>query len=85
MDSYGFFMYFHLVCAPEFFAVSSGRKLTRKLFRQATEIMVLIVNPTSAPFASLSCPFHIGISLPLEKRFIGVFWDADGCEKPKSK
>ena len=71
-------MYFHLVRSREFFAVASGRKLTRKLFRQATELMVLIdhefvVNPTSLPFAYLSCPLHMSISLPLGKPFIGVF------------
>ena len=83
-------MYFHLVCSPEFFAVAFGRKSTRKLFRQATELMVLIdhefvVNPTSLPFVFLPCPFHMGISLPLGKRLLGVFWDTHGCEKLKSK
>ena len=34
-------MYFHLVCSPEFFAVSSSRKSTRKLFRRSLELMVL--------------------------------------------
>ena len=90
-DGYvGFFMYFHLVYSPEFFAVASGRKSTRKLFRQATELMDFINhefvgNPTSPPSAFLSCPFQMGISLPLGKRLLGVFWDTHGCEKPKSK
>ena len=83
-------MYFHLVYSPEFFAVVSGRTSMRKLFRQATELMVLthhkfVGNSTSPPFAFLSCPFHMGISLPLGKRLTGVFWDTHGCEKPKSK
>ena len=83
-------MYFHLVYSPEFFVVASGRKSARKLFRQATELMVLIdhecvVNSTSAPFTFLSCPFHVGISLPLGNRLTGVFWDTRGCKKPKSK
>ena len=83
-------MYFHLECSSEFFAVASGRKSTRKLFRQATELMAVIDHEfvgtsTSPPFAFLSCPFHIGISRPLGKRLIGMFWDTHGCEKPKSK
>ena len=83
-------MYFNLGCSPEFFAVASGRKSTCKLFREATELMVLmdhefVVNPTSPPFASLSCPFHMGISLPLGKSLSRAFWDTHECEKPKSK
>ena len=83
-------MYFHLVYSSELFAVASGRKSTRKVFRQATELMILInhelgVNPTSPPFASLSRPVNMGISLPLGKRLLGVFWDIHGCENPKSK
>ena len=34
-------MYFHLGCSPEFFAVASSRKSTRKLFRESLELMVL--------------------------------------------
>ena len=76
--SVGLYMYFHLVYSADFFAVASGRKSTRKLFRQATELMVLmhhefVVNPTSPPFAFLSRPFHMGISLPLGKRLMGHF------------
>ena len=83
-------MYFHLVCSPECFALASGKKSTRKLFRQGTELMVLIDhefvgNSTFPPFAFLSCPFHMVLLPPLEKRLIGVFWDTHGCEKPKSK
>ena len=53
-----FFMYFHLVYSPEFFAVTSGRKWTRKVLRQAAELMVLVdlefgVNLTYPPFAFL--------------------------------
>ena len=81
-------MYFHLVYSPDFYAVASGRKLMRKLFRQATELMVTIDiqfvgNSTSPPFAFPSCPFHTGILLPLGKRVTGVFRDTYGCEKPK--
>ena len=62
------FMYVHVVCSPEWFAVASGKKTTRNAFHQATELMVLIDhefvgNSTSPPFAFLSCPFHMGISL----------------------
>ena len=83
-------MYFHLVYAPEFFAVASRGKSTRKLFRQATEFMDVIdhefvENPTSSPFAFPSCPSNMGISLPLGKRPLGVFWDTLGRQKPKSK
>ena len=35
-------MYFYMECSRKFFAVASGRKSTCKLFRQATEMMVLI-------------------------------------------
>ena len=63
--SVGFLMYFHLVYSPEFVAVASGRKSTRKLFRQATVLMDLmedgfVENPTSAPFAFHQCTFHMG-------------------------
>ena len=78
--SVGFFTYFLLVYSPEFFAVASGRKLTRKLFRQVTELMAtkdheFVGNSTSPPFAFLSYPFHMNISLPLGKRLTRVFWD----------
>ena len=71
-------MYFHLVCSPDLFAAVSGRKTTRKLFSQATELMVLIdhqfaVNTISSPFAFLPCPFHMGIPLLFGKRLLGVF------------
>ena len=76
--SVGLFMYFHLVCSPGFIAVVSRRKSNRKLFRQATQLIVLIdhdfvVNPTYPPFAFLPCPFRRDISLPLGKRRLGVF------------
>ena len=88
--SVGFSVYFHVVYSPEFFAVASRRKSTLKLFGQATELMVLIDhefvgNSTSPPFAFLSFPLQMDISLPLGKRLIGVFLDTHGCEKPKSK
>ena len=59
-------------------------------FLQATELMVLIDlefigNSTSPPFASLSCSFHMGMSLAFGKRLIGVFWDTHGCKETKSK
>ena len=81
-------MYFRLVCSPKYFVVASRGKSTCKLFRQATELMVLMdhvikVNRTSPAFASLPCPFHMGVSPPLGKRLIGVFWDRHRCEKPK--
>ena len=79
-------MYFHLVYSPDVFAVAPERKLTRRLFRQATELMVnmdheFINNSTSPPFAFLSYHFHVGISPPMGKRLTRVFWDTYGCEK----
>ena len=87
-ESAGFSMYFHLVYSPEFFAAASGRQSTRKIFRQATKLMVLMDQEflgscSSSPFAFLSCPFHMGISLLLGKRPTGVFWVTHGCEKPR--
>ena len=63
-------MYFHLLCSAEILAVASGRKSTRKLFRQATKLMVVIDhefvgNSTSPPFAFLTCPSRMRISLRL--------------------
>ena len=86
--SVGSFMYFHLVYSPEFFAVASGRTLTRKLFPQATELMVtpdheFVGNSTSPPFPLLSYPFQMGISLPLGERLTLVLWDTYGCKKPR--
>ena len=83
-------MYFHLVYSPEFFAVAFRRKSTRKHLRQATKLMVLIHHVfvgkyTSPPFDFISCPFHMGILLPLGKRLIKVFLETQGCKKPKSK
>ena len=80
-------MFFHLVYSPVFFSDASGRKSTRKVFCEATELVVTIDheflgNSTSPPFAFLSCPFHMGISLPLGKRLIGVIWAMEGCQKP---
>ena len=34
-------MYFHLVCSPEFFAVTFSRKSARKAFRRSCELMLL--------------------------------------------
>ena len=42
MDLWGLFMYLHLVYSPELSAVASGRKSTRKVFRQAAKLMVII-------------------------------------------
>ena len=83
-------MYVHLVYSPEVFTVASGRKSTRKRFRQAIELMDLIdhelvADPTSPPFASLPSPLHMGILLSLVKRRLGVFWDTHSCEKTKLK
>ena len=83
-------MYFHLVYSPEIFAIASGRKSTRKLFRQTTELMdlmdhVFVGNPTSPPFAFHPCPFYMGISLPLGKRLLRVFWGIHGGESPRPK
>ena len=80
-------MYLHLVYSPECLADASGRKSTRKLFRQATELIVtmdheFVGKATSPPFAFLPYPFHEGILLPLGKRFIRVIWDTYGCEEP---
>ena len=52
-------MYFHLACSPEFLTAASGRKLTRKVFRQVAELMVpkdheFGQNPTSPLYAFLS-------------------------------
>ena len=71
-------MYFHRVRSPEFFAVASERKSARKLFRQSLELMVLKDhefgrNPTSPPYVFHPCPFHVGISLCLGKRAMGMF------------
>ena len=76
--SRGFFLYLHLVCSAEFFAVASERKSARKLFRRSLELMVLKDhefgrNPTFPPYALHSCPFHVGISLCVGKRAIGMF------------
>ena len=71
-------MYFHLVCSPEFFAVASSRKTTRKLFRRSLKLMVLKdhefgQNPTSPPYAFHPCPFHVGILLCIGKRAMAMF------------
>ena len=76
--SLGYFTYFHLVYSPEFFTVAAGKKLTRKVFRQVTELIVTIDHKfvgksTSPPFALLSYPFHMGISLSLRKRLTRLF------------
>ena len=71
-------MYFHLVCSPEFFAVASARKPARKVFRRSLKLMVLKDHEferysTSPPYAPHPCPFHVGISLSMGKRVIGMF------------
>ena len=73
-----YFTYLHLVYSPESFAVASQRKSTRKLFRQVTELMVTIDHEfvgknTSPPFASLSYPFHMGMSFLLGILLTRVF------------
>ena len=72
-------MYFHLVYSTEFLAVASAGKVTRKLFRQLTELMVakdqeFVRNSKSPAFAFLSYPFHICMSLPLGKQLTRVLW-----------
>ena len=71
-------MYFHLVCSPEVFAVASARKSARKVFRRLLEHMVPKDHEfgqyfTSTPYAFHPCPFHVGISLCIGKRAIGMF------------
>ena len=71
-------MYFDLVYSPEFFAIASERKSALKLFRRSLELMVLKdhefgQNPTSPPYAFHPCPFHVGISLRIGKRALGMF------------
>ena len=82
-------MYLHRVYSPEFFAIASGRKSTRKIFRQATELIVpidheFVGNSTSPPFAPFLCPFYMGISVSLGKRLTGVLWDTHGWKTTKS-
>ena len=55
-------MYFHLVCSPEFFAVASSKKSTRKVFHRSRELMVLKDhefgrNLTSPPMSFIHAPF----------------------------
>ena len=81
-------MYFHLVCSPEFFAVASARKSARKVFRRLLELMDLKDHefgrhPTSSPYAFHPCPLHVGISLCIGNRAIGMFEAACGCCKPR--
>ena len=62
-------MYFHLVCSPESFTVVSGRKSTRKLFSQVSELMVsegheFVGNSVDPPFTFPPYPFLMGILLP---------------------
>ena len=76
--SRGFFLCFHLVCSPEFFAVASERKSARKLLRPSLDLMVLkdhefVLNLTIPPYAFHPCPFHVGISRCLGKRAMGMF------------
>ena len=71
-------MYFHLVCSPEFFAVVAARKSARKVFRRSLELMDRKDHefrryPTSPPYAFRPCPLHVGISLCIGKRAIGLF------------
>ena len=71
-------MYFHLVCSPEFFAVASVRKSARTVLRRLLELMDLKDHEfgrysTSPPYAFHLCPLHVGISLGIERRAIGMF------------
>ena len=71
-------MYFCLVCSPEFFAVAFARKSARKVFRRFPELMVLKDHefgryPTSPLYAFHPCPSHVGISLGIGKRAVGMF------------
>ena len=71
-------MYFHLVCSPEFFAVTFSRKSARKAFRRSCELMLLkdqefAQNPTPPPYVLHPCPFHEGISSCLGKQAMAVF------------
>ena len=71
-------MYFHLVCSPEFFAVSFSRNSARKAFRPLCELILLKDhefgrNPTSPPYVFHPRPFHVGISLCIGKRAMAVF------------
>ena len=59
-------MYFHLVCSPEFFAVTFSKKSARKDQEFAQ-------NPTSPPYVFHPYPFHAGISSCLGKRAMAVF------------
>ena len=69
-------MYFYPVYSPEFLIAAFGRKSMRKVFWDATELMVVIYHefvgkPISPPYTSLSCPFHMGITALIENRPIG--------------
>ena len=60
--SRGFFLYLHLVCSPELFAVASERKSARKLFRRPLELLFLKDhefgrNPTFPPMPFIHAPF----------------------------
>ena len=71
-------MYFQLVCSAKFFAVASAGKSARKVFRQSLELMDLKDHefrryPTSPLYAFCPSPLHIGISLCIGKRAIGMF------------
>ena len=76
--SVGFFMYFQTGVLTRNFRVASGIKSTRKVFCQATELLVLIdhefaENSTSPLFAFLCCPSHMGILLSFgEAAYRGV-------------
>ena len=55
-------MYFHLVCSPEFFAVTFSRKSARKAFRRSCELMLLKDhefgrNSTPPPMSFIHAPF----------------------------
>ena len=71
-------MYFHLVCSPEVSTEASARKSARKVFRRSLELNGLKDDefrqyPTSPPYALYPCPLHVGISLCIGKRAIGMF------------
>ena len=66
-------MYFHLVCSPEFFAVASMRKSSRKLFRRSLELMVLKDHEFERePYIPPLCLS----SIPLSRGYITLYREA---------
>ena len=75
-ESVGYFTHFQPVYSPDLFAFVSGRKLTRKVIRQAIERMA-----TSPPLLSLHTSFTWVYGFFLGKRLTRVFLGIYGCEK----